>query len=188
MRRGLVLVAVVWTILLASSLFLNFRGTKEAIEGIVRVSARTMVANIELFREWNALHGGVYVPVTNETSPNSYLKGVMRDIQVHDELQLTKVNPAYMTRQLAALAEGRKTAKFHITSLNPIRPENKPTEWERNALESFERGVPDVGEFVEHEDGRAFRYMAPLRTKESCLACHAEQGYKEGDIRARFTT
>ena len=27
------------------------------------------------------------------------------------------------------------------------------------------------------------RLMRPFRTESSCLQCHAEQGYKEGDIR-----
>ena len=28
-----------------------------------------------------------------------------------------------------------------------------------------------------------YRYMAPLLTKKPCLKCHAEQGYREGEIR-----
>ena len=183
MRKGLVIVAVIWTVLLGCSLYLNYQGTQDAVRGIVLETARTLFVNVELVRDWNALHGGVYVPVTEKTQPNPYLKGSMRDIQVHDELQLTKMNPAYMTRQLAELAAARKTAQFHITSLKPIRPENKPSPWERKALESFEQGVPEVGEYTKNADGTVFRYMAPLRTKESCLACHAEQGYKKGDIR-----
>ena len=33
-------------------------------------------------------------------------------------------------------------------------------------------------------DGKVFyRYMAPLKVEKSCLTCHADQGYKVGDIR-----
>ena len=183
MRKGLASIAVIWTALLGISFFLNLQGTREAVKGIVLESARTLFVNIELTREWNALHGGVYVPISEKTSPDPYLKGSMRDIQVHDEMQLTKINPAYMTRQLAELAVARQSVQFHITSLKPIRPENEPSPWERRALKSFETGVREVGEVVEGADGTVFRYMAPLRTKDSCLACHAEHGYKKGDIR-----
>ncbi|MDD2951083.1 MAG: diguanylate cyclase, partial [Sulfuricurvum sp.] len=92
---------------------------------------------------------------------------------------LTRINPAYMTRQLSELAAEYNGAQIHITSLKPIRPENGPTPWERKALESFERGISEVGTFT---DGQ-YRYMAPLITQKSCLKCHGEQGYRVGDIR-----
>ena len=88
-----------------------------------------------------------------------------------------------MTRQIADIAARREGIHFHITSLNPIRPENKPTPDEENALKAFESGVPEFGRIVNGESGSTFFYMAPLKTEKSCLACHARQGYKEGDIR-----
>ena len=92
---------------------------------------------------------------------------------------LTKVNPAYMTRQLSELAKEYRGARIHITSLHPIRPENAPLPWERDALRAFETGLPELGSFSEGY----FRYMAPLKTRKSCLQCHGQQGYKVGDIR-----
>jgi hypothetical protein len=73
--------------------------------------------------------------------------------------------------------------EFRLTSLRPIRPENIADPWERQALERFERGeVETTG--VEHgPKGEMLRYMAPLKVQESCLACHARQGYKLGDVR-----
>ena len=49
------------------------------------------------------------------------------------------------------------------------------------ALERFEQGVPEIGMFL--YDEHKYRYMAPLNTEKGCLKCHAEQGYKLGDIR-----
>jgi diguanylate cyclase (GGDEF)-like protein len=72
---------------------------------------------------------------------------------------------------------------FHITSLNPIRPENRPEPWERLALAEFEQGTKEVGEFFRAEETLHYRYMAPLMTEEPCLKCHEEQGYKLGDVR-----
>jgi len=50
----------------------------------------------------NALHGGVYVPVTESTQPNPYLEDPLRDVVTTDGLKLTKLNPAYMTRLISA--------------------------------------------------------------------------------------
>ena len=50
-------------------------------------------------------------------------------------------------------------------------------------LARFEDGLPEAT-LREVRDGTPwFRYMAPLRVQESCLECHAKQGYKVGDVR-----
>lgn len=88
-----------------------------------------------------------------------------------------------MTRQLSEIAEKRHGVRFHITSRRPIRPENRPTEWEKYALAKFEDGAKESGEYVKKGPDRTFRYMAPLMTRKTCLKCHAKQSYKEGDVR-----
>jgi diguanylate cyclase (GGDEF)-like protein len=132
-----------------------------------------------LTREWNAVHGGVYVPVTKETPPNPHLQVPLKNIRVNSELMLTKINPAYMTRQLSRLAESHDGVQFNITSLKPLNPDNRPSVMEKRALESFEQSQP---EFF-YRQGSEFFYMGPLVTKKVCLQCHAVQGYKAGDIR-----
>jgi diguanylate cyclase (GGDEF)-like protein len=88
-----------------------------------------------------------------------------------------------MTRQLSELAMEKEGVKFHITSLLPIRPENRPTPLEETALKKFETGVIEIGEIINGDSGQKFFYMASLKTEKSCLGCHAKQGYREGDIR-----
>jgi len=134
-------------------------------------------------RLWNARHGGVYVPVSRNSPPNPYLHVPLRDITVNPDLTLTLINPAYMTRQIAEIARERKGIRFHITSLNPIRPDNRPTSWERDVLRRFEQGLPEMGEFRQTPEGEVFSYMAPLLTETPCLRCHADQGYRKGSIR-----
>ncbi|MCK5022971.1 MAG: DUF3365 domain-containing protein, partial [Candidatus Aenigmarchaeota archaeon] len=96
---------------------------------------------------------------------------------------LTKINPAFMTRQIAEITSRENGVQFHITSLKPIRPGNKPADWERIWLESFEKGTIEQGGFIQNGSDISFRYMAPLITKRSCLKCHAKQGYEIGEIR-----
>jgi len=145
---------------------------------IMLQNARSFFEFVVLVRRWNAMHGGVYVLVDNRTRPNPYLEDPLRDIKF-DGIFLTKMNPAYMTREIGELTKTAKGILIHITSLNPINPHNSPTPLEEKALKSFERGKK---EFFE-ELGEGFFYMAPLITEKPCLKCHAKQGYKEGDIR-----
>jgi len=76
-----------------------------------------------------------------------------------------------------------------MTSLNPINTRNKPDPWEEEALKAFEAGKANKHGVFQMEGDRDsyFRYMAPLKVQESCLKCHAKQGYKVGDIRGGLT-
>ncbi|MFQ5545875.1 MAG: PAS domain S-box protein, partial [Acidiferrobacterales bacterium] len=67
--------------------------------------------------------------------------------------------------------------------LNPLRPENAPDDWERKALEAFERGEQVKAELTKIKGEPYLRLMGPLITKEECLKCHGHQGCKVGDIR-----
>jgi PAS domain S-box-containing protein len=94
------------------------------------------------------------------------------------------MNPAYMNRQIYEISRSYSGApQGHITSLNPIRPENSPDSWEKKALESFKKGATEFSEFQTIDGKPFFRFMRALKTERSCLTCHAAQGYHEGDIR-----
>ncbi len=165
------------------SFYVNFQKAVHVQKVFAFQTARSYFEQIQTTREWNALHGGVYVPITDETKPNPHLKTQGREIVVNDTLTFTKINPAFMTRQISEIASLKQGIQFHITSLKPIRPENHPTKIEKNALMEFEKGIPEVGKFVQTGIGTQFFFMAPLITQESCLKCHATQGYKAGEIR-----
>ena len=82
------------------------------------------------------------------------------------------------------IAEQVDGVKYHITSLNPIRPANVADAWEAEALRSFEdHTVQEQLSLVQAADAPIHRYMAPLLVKEACMKCHAAQGYKIGQVR-----
>ncbi|MDA3940317.1 MAG: diguanylate cyclase [Spirochaetia bacterium] len=182
LRRHLFTLAALWILIVGLSLFFNYQNSINEQQRLALASAKSFFDQVVLTRKWNALHGGVYVPVSDETPPNPYLNVPMRDIEV-DGLKLTLLNPSYMTRQLAELTMENGDVQIHLTSLNPIRPQNKPTPMEERALYEFEKGKNEIGLLKEEDSGTSFFYMAPLNTEKSCLQCHAVQGYKEGNIR-----
>jgi hypothetical protein len=71
---------------------------------LFKYQSRAFFRKIVTTRYWNARHGGVYVPITAETQSNPYLDVPDRDIVTKNGLKLTKINPAYMTRQIGEIA------------------------------------------------------------------------------------
>lgn len=184
--RVVALIYLCGALLFGTLLVLEWRLIDRSVVAIARERGAALFSLIETTREWNAMHGGVYVVVDERTQPNPWLKHPARELQTTDGVRLTMVNPAYMTRQIADLALHADGARLHITSLKPIRPENRADDWEAEALARFEAGEREVLALVEGvEEGRGpvHRYMAPLLVREPCLQCHAEQGYALGDIR-----
>jgi PAS domain S-box-containing protein len=155
------------------------RSCKVAIE-----EARIHLNISQAFRNWGVSHGGVYVPIDENTPPSPFLSHIDdRDITTPSGIPLTLMNPAYMIRQLQEEFLDYTGIPCRITSLKPIREENKPDDWERAALEALERDSTEVMEFTEINEEPYLRYMVPMIVKESCLKCHGDQGYKDGDIR-----
>ncbi|MBI5101377.1 MAG: diguanylate cyclase [Nitrospirae bacterium] len=179
----IVIICAIWMIIVGGSFLWNYSEDTQVHNNIAFETARGFVDLIVITRSWNSEHGGVYVPVTPDTQPNPYLELPLRDIRINDNLTLTKINPAYMTRQISEIAAERKGVRFHLTSLKPLRPENSPTSMEADALSAFDHGTKEVGRFIDGDRGPEFFYMSPLVVEKTCLDCHVKQGYKEGEIR-----
>jgi diguanylate cyclase (GGDEF)-like protein len=173
------------TIVIGVSLVWNVGQIKQKFLEIVRAQAVITLEKDVITRHWSAGHGGVYAPITNDTPPNPYLANIPeRDIITPSGKKLTLINPAYMMRQIYEMEQKRGYSFFgHITSLNPLRPQNAPDSWERKALAAFERGKTEISDLEPIAGKDYFRLMRPLRVEVGCLKCHAAQGYKEGDIR-----
>jgi hypothetical protein len=175
--------AFIWSVVLASLLAWNINAELKQTTVQASHQSRTFFEEFLLTRFWNAMHGGVYVAITEETQPNPYLDDPLRDVTTLEGIKLTKMNPSYMTRQIGQIAAQQGKFRVHITSLNPIRPENKADEWEIKALSAFNTGKKELFEIIESPPkGRNFKYMAPLYIEETCLNCHGQYGVKVGDI------
>lgn len=175
---------VFWSVLIVALAAWNYWQLYASTVELARSSAYESYKKDLVYRRWATLHGGVYVPVTPDMPPNPYLSDIPeRDIRTPSGKELTLINPAYMTRQVHELGEKAYQLRGHITSLKPIRPGNIPDEWERKALQNFERGQEEVASLEPLDNEIFFRFMRPLIAEEGCLHCHAAQGYIKGDIR-----
>jgi hypothetical protein len=165
--------AVTWTLFIV--IMVNLVGIKEErlINQIAISQARSLFQIMVDMRSWTASQGGVYVIPSEATPPNPYLDHPRRDVQTTDGMDLTLVNPSYMTRQVSEIGLKRRGVQTRLTSLRPIRPANAAVGWEKAALESFEAGESSYFDLVQDGvKGHLYRYMEPLRLEESCNNCH----------------
>ena len=181
-RNLLVVVGALFAFGTALSLQQNFTQVREDRYLLAVSTGKILFRTIVATRTWVASHGGVYVPVTGTIRPNPYLTVPDRDVRTTGGRELTMVNPAYMTRLVGEIL-AREGYTVHLTSLKALRPGNAPDEWERAALQRFEKGSVLEFALTGPEGNRVFRYMEPLKTESPCLQCHQEQGYKVGDVR-----
>lgn len=182
--RSMVALFGIWTLVAAGFLaLLLYYATVEEREVALNRAVASYHKDLA-YRSWASERGGVYVPLDAKTPANPYLANRPdREITTTEGKVLTLVNPAYMTRMVHELETAEYGSQGHLTSLRPIRPENAPDPWERKALEAFERGAREFSEMILQGDRLTLRYMGALLVDQSCLACHAQQGYQVGQVR-----
>jgi diguanylate cyclase (GGDEF)-like protein len=155
--------------------------TGRTIDAEITTRARTIFGAVALARSWNSVHGGVYVAKRPGVDSSPFLDHP--DRQGTDGTIYTLRNPALMTREMSELTARDGSFSFHLTSLKPLNPANAPDAFETEALQRLERGEPEVSTREVRGGGTVFRYLGPLRVEQSCLECHAHQGYQVGQVR-----
>jgi len=169
-------------VLFLMGIFIGFAiQTDRLISEQYLTTARAHFKNIVLTRRWNAEHGGVFVKKGTDNPSNPYLENP--DISAKDGTVYTMKNPALMTREISEYARESGDFYYHITSLTPLNPDNTPDDFERDVLTGFEAGDKEKHTLIWDNDQAVYRYMAPLYVEDSCMACHAKQGYRVGDVR-----
>lgn len=184
LKRALLPLAA-WTVFVAvlagSSIFLHHQGTLKEAENEARDYYRLNLA----YRTWGSALGGVYAR-SDRVLPNPYLKVPQRDVYTTEGVPLTLVNPAYMTRMVfeEIASSSPHPVLSRLVSLNPLNPKNAPDPWERESLMQFEQGGALERSQVTEINGKPYlRFISAFSTEDSCLKCHAVQGYRKGDLR-----
>ncbi len=180
-RNLLILMLMMFSIFVIYTIIDNTKNNETFLKKMIINEAVSNYNSIIDTRKWNALHGGVYVKQSESVKPNKYLKD--NTIETKDGEILIKVNPAWMTRQISEIANKDHQNYFKLTSLNPINPKNAPDNFEKEALNYFEKNKEEPFYSKLKDDFTRFDFMGSLKVTELCLQCHSHQGYKIGDIR-----
>lgn len=162
--QGLPILLLSITLIMTVLLINRIQGVKQHNLDVAIEGAKNIFRMIVLTREWNASHNGIYTFVWEKDQPNPYLKHPQRDLELMDHRKLTMLNPAYMTRQIAELAENddKLGLRLHITSFNPIRPENQADPWENDALKRFEQGALEFSSLNRKKPAVVALYGTPV--------------------------
>jgi len=176
---------ILWTLIIGAITAISlYQDSQNEITSAINEARDYYRLNLH-YRSWAARLGGVYAPA-DKVTPNPYLTVPRRDVTTSDGQQLTLVNPAYMTRMVFETI--RKDSSLPVisklTSIKPLNPVNAPSEWERQALEGFDRKeFAELSRITTINGNDYLQFIARFVTDAPCLKCHAQQGYQEGDIR-----
>ncbi len=165
----------------AVSFWITQRRVNQQAEEAFRDKVRQITGMASATRSWFSSNIEVLVPDKN-----------------FKHLQQVPVVVAWSVAQ--QYAEAQKMS-FHTPSLSPRDPKNQPDEFERRALENFQKD-PSLAEFSERETENGeevMRYAQPVRLTADCLLCHGDpagqkdpfgytkEGMKAGDLRGAFS-
>lgn len=146
------------------------------------LKARDIVTVILAVEKWNSDVTDLYAS-SKHVEPNKYLSATDRNITYKDK-ELTKVNPAYMTRMASGILSSSGGITVRMISEKPLNPENTPKEWEKHALRTVSK-TNKVFSNLDYTnlDNITFNYIRPVYVEKSCLECHRERGYKLNELR-----
>lgn len=113
--------------------------------------ARSHFDNIKLIREWNTNYGGVWVK--DGESPD-------------DDKAYIRKDPALMAREIFGQGENGSLFSFQAISLSSLNSENKPDDFEKEALKAIEKGEEERFQKVKRGKKTFFKYVAPLYLEE----------------------
>jgi len=182
-KNWIFLLIGLWSFSIITSFFWNNQQVRSLIMEQADSELRASFFKDLTFRQWATKHGGVYVPVTDETQPDPYIAYIPeRDVTTPSGRVLTLMNPALMVRKFNEMAKKSNEAQGHISSLRPINPDNKPDLWESEALALFETGTKEVTGVSDIDGNPYLRLIRVLTMSEKCLHCHKQQGYKKDDV------
>ena len=174
--RALAIPWLVWTMLAIASALFIVREIEQDTVNSATVQGRDITQMVVAARTWNLVHGPVYVLENEYTPPNLYLPEDERTLPLPDGRRLIRINPAYMTRQLATLLREGSDIRIHLTSNKPLNPYNAPHPWEKASLEDFESGAKKEAIFLEKEASPPIaRFIMPLPVQASCIQCHESE-------------
>jgi signal transduction histidine kinase len=151
----IVLIAFAVVLIMLPAITLVILNQQKQIEMLARARALTLFQMIVVTRQWVAENRDRIEPV-----------------------------PAVATKELSRYADYMADFRFRISSDQLVNLENAPTPFEKRAIAAIRAGLAEYHEIgIDEILGQVYMFAAPLNINTSCLQCHAQQGYIEGDFR-----
>jgi signal transduction histidine kinase len=153
--KVVVLIAFAVILIMLPAITLVILNQQKQIEMLARTRALTLFQMIVVTRQWVSENRDRIEPV-----------------------------PAVATKELSQYADYMADFRFRITSDQLVNRENSPTPFEERAISAIKTGLSEYHELGKDAVlGDVYMFAAPLHINQSCMQCHARQGYSEGEFR-----
>lgn len=167
------LIAIVLIVLPAMGIVFLWAGIQNERQALDQVlnQARIVSRQIILTRHWVTDCTSLMV---KENSPGEKDTGhFFMDRMQTPRGPFRRFTPSMVTKKLSEYSEKQDLYRFHLVSLHPLNPENRPDAFEASALNRFKsRGLSEFYR-ITHESGQEeLHYMVPLHLEKGCLKCH----------------
>ncbi|NLT51931.1 MAG: DUF3365 domain-containing protein [Ignavibacteria bacterium] len=181
-RKSIIITfAVIWTAGISISYFKSISHIENNVYNLALNEARNRFRIDKLYRGWASCQKNIYIKISDSLASNTNISVKDNAIITNSGERLKLLNPASISR-LVYHQNNQSGIETHITSFKPLNPLNKADDWEKEALTHLTKGEKEFHS-LEHKDSNVYlRYIAPFVAGNSCLKCHAQQGYKSGDI------
>lgn len=147
-------ISIVMTLFMVGNSIGLFIRNRELVNKETLKMARSYFANIKMIREWNTNYGGVWVK--DKESPDNDRAYIKKD-------------SALMAREVFGQDqdEDKSLFSFRTISLNSLNLENRPDDFEKEALQAFKKGEEERFQKIRKNSKIFFKYVAPLYLEES---------------------
>jgi PAS domain S-box-containing protein len=182
----LILIAVVWTLGVVASLWAQRSLLDTTAEELARNDAMANLKKDMAIRQWAASVGGVWIDDA-KAGDNRKLDDQERlavEPTPNRPAKLVLLTPIHILMGIQQAHEREYGVKERLTSLQLRNMENRPDDWEQNALESLKKGASVASSVQKGPEGHGLlRLMIPMRMEEECLECHRDTLVPVGGLR-----
>ncbi len=148
----------------------------------VKNQARILARQIVMTRQWVSDCGGVMVHKASTGAKD--ITCFFDDEMETSRGRYQRFTPSMVTRKLSQYSLRQDLYSFRLASLTPLNPENRPDQFEREALVNFKvHGLDEMHRFEENRGKSYLQYMIPLYMEKGCLECHKGGGNSRNVVR-----
>lgn len=184
---ALVLALVIWTVLVAFSLWTQRAQLDQTAIALAKIDALANLRKDMAIRKWAETLGGVYVNEDKMPDLDSF------EAQEHLEhtrasgetLNLVSITPIHILLAIQEISHQIYGNRERLTSLQLRNRANAPDEWEAGALKSLQGGAEVAVETMPRQAGGhgLLRLMIPMKMETECLECHRDTLVPVGGLR-----
>ena len=136
---------------------------------------------VVLVRQWVSDCGGVMVNEKSEGAKSG--PWFVDDRMETSRGSFRRFTPAMVTKKLSEYSTREDLYSFRLASLHPLNPENKPDDFEREALTHFRKGsATEAFTLGQRGENQFCQYVVPLYLEKGCLKCHPGRELSKGGI------